>query len=78
MSSEIPNLIARWREQATTYDARERHASGNRQHVIAAQQGGLATAFRCCANELAALLTYQQTIELRANAKRSKPGADHE
>jgi len=49
---ELDELIAKWRENSAIYATRYDEESKRNRHIIAAQQGALATAFKCCADEL--------------------------
>ena len=52
-AEELTNYWHRW---ANEYDERDREAMRRKEYEIAAQQAGLACAFRVCANDLETVL----------------------
>lgn len=53
--ARIDGLITQWRQSSAMYGERYITSTKSELYVIAAQQGGLKTGFKVCADELAAL-----------------------
>lgn len=53
---KMRELVEDWLWQARKYDQREVNATKRKELIIAAQQAGLAVAFRVCANDLIRVL----------------------
>lgn len=55
LATKVDALIGTWRDRAKEYQQRHEIFTNKGEHVIAAQQAGIAVALRLAANELAML-----------------------